>query len=180
MDRNNGKGTDMDAVKPRDAEAHDSTHATDGGDEEEARPMYGVFSPDPYDTVARSIAAGTFVGGTWAAGGLAVACIAAICSGSDFVTARWALSVIIAFVACGMLQQVAFNCQKTDGWTYIKSVLTFGIAFYVVLALCVLIGAWFPAGLWQAWLLFTAVYAVILVAASLAGAYGDDAEGGRE
>lgn len=138
------------------------------------KPMYGVFSPSARETIPRSVATGVFVGGAWASAGLLAACLAAVCSGNDFITARWTMSVIIAFVAYGVLQQVSFNCGRTDGWSYVRSVVTFGVAFYVVLALCALIGEWFPAGSVNAWLLFTAIYAMILALFTFAFKASDD------
>lgn len=151
--------------------AGDASHPTaaDG-----SKQMYGVFSPSARETVPRSVATGVFVGGAWASAGLLVACLAAVCSGNDFVTARWAMSVIFAFVAYGVLQQVSFNCGRTDGWSYARSVITFGIAFYVVLALCALVGEWFPADSMNAWLLFTAIYAMILALFTFAFKASDD------
>lgn len=138
------------------------------------RQTYGVFAPSARATVPRSIATGVFVGGAWASAGLIIACLAAVCSGNDFVTARWAMSIVIAFVAYGVLQQVSFNCNKTDGWSYVRSVITFGIAFYVVLTLCALIGKWLPVGSVNAWMLFTAIYAMILVLFAFAFKASDD------
>lgn len=151
--------------------AGDASHpaAADG-----SKPMYGVFSPSVRETVPRSVATGVFVGGAWASVGLLAACLAAVCSGNDFVTARWAMSIVIAFVAYGVLQQVSFNCSRTDGWSYARSVVTFGIAFYVALALCALIGEWLPASSVNAWLLFTAIYAMILALFTFAFKVSDD------
>ena len=137
--------------------------------------MYGVFAPSARETVPRSIATGVFVGGAWASAGLIAACLTAVCSGNDFVTARWTMSIVIAFVAYGVLQQVSFNCNRTDGWSYARSVVAFGIAFYVVLALCTLIGKWLPVGNVNAWLLFTAIYAMILALFAFAFKASDDA-----
>lgn len=140
----------------------------------------GILDQSTRDTLPGAAIAGALVGSAWASAALLCACIAAVCSGNDFVTARWSLSLVIAFVACGALQHASFDCRKTDGWSYARSVITFGVALYVVLALCSLVGAWLPAGNASAWLLFTVIYAMVLTLLAFAFKAGDGWHDGDE
>lgn len=138
------------------------------------RLLYGVFSPDTSDTVPRSVTAGAFIGGAWAAVGLLVACVVVGCAGDGTLGVRWVASVIIAFVACAVLQQVAFDCRRTEGLPYARAVAAFGVSFYVVLALCALLGQWLPSGSAGTWVLFTVIYAMVLVLIACALKIGAD------
>lgn len=170
----------MDDVKGRENE--EEVQGNDKRRPESDGKTRGIFAQSTRDTLPGTAIAGALVGSAWASAGLIVSCLAAVCSGNDFVTARWAMSLVIAFVACGVLQRASFDCRKTDGWSYERSVITFGVALYVVLALCALVGAWLPAGNASAWLLFTAIYAMVLALLAFAfkagdGWYDGDAEG---
>lgn len=133
----------------------------------------GILAHSTHDTLPGAAIAGALVGSAWASAALLCTCLVAVCSGNDFVTARWAMSLVIAFVACGVLQRASFDCRKTDGWSYERSVITFGVALYVVLTLCALVGAWLPAGNASAWLLLTAIYAMVLALLAFAFKAGD-------
>ena len=147
----------MDDVKGRENEEEVMQGNNDKRQPESDGKTRGILQ-STHDTLPGAAIAGALVGSAWASAALLCTCLVAVCSGNDFVTARWAMSLVIAFVACGVLQRVSFDCRKTDGWSYERSVITFGVVLYVVLALCALVGAWLPAGNASAWLLFTAIY----------------------
>lgn len=162
----------MDDVKGRENEEEVMQGNNDKRQPESDGKTRGILQ-STHDTLPGAAIAGALVGSTWASAALLCTCLVAVCSGNDFVTARWAMSLVIAFVACGVLQRVSFDCRKTDGWSYERSVITFGVALYVVLALCALVGAWLPAGNASAWLLFTAIYAMVLALLAFAFKAGD-------
>ena len=171
----------MDDVKGRENEEEVMQGNNDKRQPESDGKTRGILQ-STHDTLPGAAIAGALVGSAWASAALLCTCLVAVCSGNDFVTARWAMSLVIAFVACGVLQRVSFDCRKTDGWSYERSVITFGVVLYVVLALCALVGVWLPAGNASAWLLFTAIYAMVLALLAFAfkagdGWYDGDAEG---
>lgn len=162
----------MDDVKGRENEEEVMQGNNDKRQPESDGKTRGILQ-STHDTLPGAAIAGALVGSTWASAALLCTCLVAVCSGNDFVTARWAMSLVIAFVACGVLQRVSFDCRKTDGWSYERSVITFGVVLYVVLALCALVGVWLPAGNASAWLLFTAIYAMVLALLAFAFKAGD-------
>ena len=162
----------MDDVKGRENEEEVMQGNNDKRQPESDGKTRGILQ-STHDTLPGAAIAGALVGSTWASAALLCTCLVAVCSGNDFVTARWAMSLVIAFVACGVLQRASFDCRKTDGWSYERSVITFGVVLYVVLALCALVGVWLPAGNASAWLLFTAIYAMVLALLAFAFKAGD-------
>ena len=106
----------MDDVKGRENEEEVMQGNNDKRQPESDGKTRGILQ-STHDTLPGAAIAGALVGSTWASAALLCTCLVAVCSGNDFVTARWAMSLVIAFVACGVLQRVSFDCRKTDGWS---------------------------------------------------------------
>ena len=107
----------MDDVKGRENEEEVMQGNNDKRQPESDGKTRGILQ-STHDTLPGAAIAGALVGSAWASAALLCTCLVAVCSGNDFVTARWAMSLVIAFVACGVLQRVSFDCRKTDGWSY--------------------------------------------------------------
>lgn len=72
------------------------------------------------------------------------------------------LSIVVAGIAGGLLQQVWFNSKVLRiEWSYPARVAAFGLSYFVVLAACAWVGEWLPREA-STWAVFVATYLAVL------------------
>lgn len=120
-----------------------------------------VFDREPKNSMSGAVGAGFFTGSMWAVCMLLVCTIVGIAFSGFNRGLAICLSLIIAGIAGGILQQVWFNYRATRRFTYGMRLFLFGITYLVVLAACALMGNWLPAGNPYAWITFVVIYLVV-------------------
>ncbi|WP_373576472.1 hypothetical protein [Parafannyhessea umbonata] len=130
---------------------------------------YGTFNPEVHVTAGGAVSMGAFVGSTWAVGVFVCWAVAtAIASGGLDQTTGIVLSVAVAMLAGGILQQLWFNFAPAFRLSYPRRIAGFGVTYYVVLLACAAMGAWLPFGNPYAVAGFTITYLAILAILTVA------------
>lgn len=117
----------------------------------------------PFVSMGAAVGAGYATGAGVGCGML----VASILMGAAFGT--WnegmalCLSLVLAGVAMGILQQLWFNWERAYAWPYGRRVAGFGLTYFPVLVGCALLGDWLPAGVPGAWAIFAGLYLAILL-----------------
>ncbi len=158
-----GRGARGDAERGCDASAAHGRAVRQGDDL-----VYGVFDGEEHETVGRAMAMGAFVGSAWAVAAVVVWAVAgAVARGGLDGTARWVLSVVVAMLAGGILQQLWFNFRATARLSYAGRIAGFGLTYFAILAGCAALGSWLPAGNPWAWVSFAVLYLMVLAALTI-------------
>ncbi|ERL11391.1 hypothetical protein [Olegusella massiliensis] len=117
-----------------------------------------AYEHKPVTIFVRGIFSGSLFAVVW----LLLAC--AICA----VAGMWnqgiaiCFSLIIASLLGGLLQQFWFSYALFVKPSYPMRIAGFGLSYFVVLAFCASIGAWFPTKNLGAWISFIVAYLLIL------------------
>ena len=110
-------------------------------------------------------------GSLFAVVGLLLAC--AVCA----AVGKWnqgitiCFSLIIASLLGGLLQQFWFSYLLLMKPSYPVRIAGFGLSYFVVLAFCASMGAWFPTKNLGAWISFTVTYLLILAIITAGSAF---------
>jgi len=125
--------------------------------------VYGTFNPDVHPTAGGAVSMGVFVGSSWAVAGIGCWAVATgIARGGLDATTGMVLSIAIAMLAGGILQQLWFNFAPAFRMSYPRRIAGFGVTYYAVLLACATLGAWLPAGNPYALAGFTVSYLAVL------------------
>lgn len=108
---------------------------------------YGVFAGELHEHAGAAIAMGVFVGSSWAVAAVIACSLAMLVEGSATADLRWILSIVFGMLAGGILQQLWFNFRPALHMSYGGRIAGFGISYFLVLALCALLGSWLPDGM---------------------------------
>lgn len=108
---------------------------------------YGVFAGELHEHAGAAIAMGVFVGSSWAVAAVIACSLAMLVEGSATADLRWILSIVFGMLAGGILQQLWFNFRSALHMSYGGRIAGFGISYFLVLALCALLGSWLPDGM---------------------------------
>lgn len=106
---------------------------------------------------------GIFSGSVFAVMLLLLSCIFCAVAGRWNQGIAMCCSFIVASLLGGLLQQFWFSYALLIKPNYPMRIAGFGLSYFVVLAFCAAIGAWFPAKNPNAWIGFTVSYLLILV-----------------
>lgn len=113
-------------------------------------------------TLGGALGTGFYTGSTYAVGTLFVTLLAGIGFAGPTAGILLSLSVLVAGLACGILQQIWFNWEGTLRWSYPVRLAWFGVTLFASLAACAWLGGWVPKGNLWAWLIFSLVFLAIL------------------
>jgi hypothetical protein len=130
--------------------------------------QYGVFSGELNKHAGTAIAMGVFIGSSWAVAAVIACGIAMLVGGAATADIRWILSIVLGMLAGGILQQLWFNFRPALRIAYGRRIAGFGITYFLILALCALLGSWLPEGIPEAWAGFAGLYLLILSILTLA------------
>ncbi len=106
-------------------------------------------------------------------GSLFGACTAIIFCIAGGISQGWSqgmlycITLLVAGIACGILQQLWFSWEKSLRLVYPTRLVGFGLTYYLILAACAFWGNWLPVYIVGAWVVFTIIYLVILCILSL-------------
>ena len=132
---------------------------------------YGVFAGELHEHAGTAIAMGIFVGSSWAAAAVIACSLAMLAAGTVTADLSWILSIVFGMLAGGILQQLWFNFRPALHMGYGARIAGFGISYFLILALCALLGSWLPEGIPEAWAGFAGLYLIILAALTLMFSY---------
>jgi hypothetical protein len=126
-----------------------------------------VFSEDEKWTVGPAIATGFFTGSGIAIVMIAIGLVGSLIYAGPLEGILLTMSLVIAGVAGGVLQQLFFNYMPAFRMSYAVRVFLFSVLYFVVLLGCAFLGNWFPKDVPGAWVLFVAIFLAILLVTSL-------------
>lgn len=129
--------------------------------------QYGVFSGELNEHAGEALAMGVFIGSSWAAAAVIACSIAMLAAGADAASLRWILSIVLGMLSGGILQQLWFNFRPALRFGNGARIAGFGITYFLILALCALLGSWLPAGEPLAWAGFAGLYLLVLAILTL-------------
>ncbi len=129
--------------------------------------QYGVFSGELNEHAGTALAMGVFIGSSWAVAAVIACSIAMLTAGTDTASLRWILSIVLGMLSGGILQQLWFNFRPALRLTYGARIAGFGITYFLILALCALLGSWLPVGEPLAWAGFAGLYLLVLAILTL-------------
>ncbi|MGI6216936.1 MAG: hypothetical protein ACOYIK_04915 [Coriobacteriales bacterium] len=127
-----------------------------------------VFSEDEKWTVGPAIATGFFTGSGIVVVVLLVCIVGSLIFAGPIEGILLTLSLVIAGIAGGILQQLFFNYMPAYRMSYPMRLFLFSVSYFVVLLGCAFLGNWFPKDIVGAWILFVVIFLAILLIASLA------------
>lgn len=132
---------------------------------EKRRPS--VFSDYEKWTAGPAIATGFFIGSGITVVILLVCIVGSLIFAGPIEGILLTLSLIIAGLAGGILNQLFFNYLPAFRMSYPVRMFLFSVSYFVVLLGCAYLGNWFPKDVVGAWVLFVVIFLAILLIASL-------------
>jgi hypothetical protein len=126
-----------------------------------------IFSEDEKRTVGQAVSTGFFTGSGIAVVMLIVFIVLGLIFAGPVEGILLALSLIIAGIAGGILQQLFFNYLPAFRMSYPVRIFLFSISYFAVLIGCAFLGDWFPKDNVGAWILFVVIFLAILLVLTL-------------
>jgi hypothetical protein len=127
-----------------------------------------VFSEDEKRTVGEAISTGFFTGSGITVVILIVCIVGSLIFAGPIAGILLTLSLVIAGIAGGILQQLFFNYLPAFRMSYPVRLFLFSVSYFAVLLGCAYLGNWFPMDNVGAWVLFVVIFLAILLIATLA------------